>query len=250
LHSFFAGSRRQTIARSAAIGAIILLSGLVGRRGLVRRPTPQPSPAALVGFTLLTQEVDPDPAAQERLRGNLDTVGGALTPDQRRVLELVVAVRGLASGGQTDWVSAEQRCRGLGWPRCDRPALEALKRRGRPSEEDRREVDSAVALTIANVTWALGSEEAVRSMFRTELDRIPESKGRQRARVFLRFGIVDTNFDGQAALFNQACAADSEICDRDRMEQATRREVEARFVAPGNAMPVYFVGHPRPAGPK
>ena len=173
-----------------------------------------------------------------------------MAPDQRRVFDLVVAVRGLENEGQADWDKAEQLCRGLGWPRCDRPALEALKRRSRPSDDDRKDFQSAVALTIANATWALGSEDAARKMFRTELDRIPESNGRQRARVFLRFGIVDTNFDGQAALFNQACAADAEICDRERMKDATAREVEARFVAPGNAMPVYFVGHPRLAGPK
>jgi hypothetical protein len=243
------GSRLQAINRIGAVVGIILMAVLV-RRGLGRRPTPKPSPAALVGFTLLMHEVDPDPDAQARLAANLAKVGAALAPDQRRVLDLVVAVRGLESAGQTDWAKAEQLCRGVDWPRCDRPALEELKRRSRPSEEDRKDFDSAVALTIANATWALGSEDAARKMFRTELDRIPESKGRQRARVFLRFGAIDTNFDGQAALFNQACAADPEICERERMKEATAREVEARFVAPGNAMPLYFVGHPRLAAPK
>jgi len=87
-------------------------------------------------------------------------------------------------------------------------------------------------------------------MFRAELDRIPEADGRARGRVFLRFAIIDTNFDGQAALFAQACAADGRICDRERMKEATQREVEARLVAPGNVMPLYFVGHPRLAGPQ
>jgi len=243
------GSRLQVIGRVGVIAGVILMSVFV-RRGLRPPPVPKLSPAALVGFTLFMHEVDPDPAAQARLRANLATVGAALAPEQRRVLDLVVAVRGLESAGQTDWDKAEQLCRGLGWPRCDRPALAVLKRRSRPSDDERKDFESAVALTIANATWALGSEDAARRMFRIELDRIPESNGRQRARVFLRFGIVDTNFDGQAALFNQACAADAEICDRERMKEATAREVEARFVAPGNAMPVYFVGHPRLAGPK
>ena len=66
---------------------------------------------------------------------------------------------------------------------------------------------------MANVTWAFGSEEAARKMFRSELDRIPEAQGPQRARVFLRFGIIEINPDGQAALFAQACAADARLSD-------------------------------------
>jgi len=92
--------------------------------------------------------------------------------------------------------------------------------------------------------------DAARKMFRAELDRIPDADGPGRARVFLRFATIDTNFDGQAALFAQACAADARICDRDKMQEATEREVKARFVAPGNVMPLYFVGHPRLAGPQ
>jgi hypothetical protein len=34
------------------------------------------------------------------------------------------------------------------------------------------------------------------------------------------------------------------------MKQATEREVQARFVPPGNVMPVFFVGHPKLAGGK
>lgn len=243
------GSRLQAISRVGVIAGVILVSVLV-RRGLRSRAVPKPSPAALVAFTLMMPDGNVDRDAQAWLHTNLQAVAATLAPDRRRVFDLIVAVRGLENEGRADWTGAERLCRGLGWPRCDRPALEELKRRSRPSEEDRKDFDAAVALTIANATWALGSEEAARQMFRTELDRIPESRGRQRARVFLRFGIVDTNFDGQAALFNQACVADPEICERDRMKEATRREVEARFVAPGNAMPVYFVGHPRLAGPK
>ena len=34
------------------------------------------------------------------------------------------------------------------------------------------------------------------------------------------------------------------ICDRERLKQAAEREVQARFVPPGNVVPLYFGGHP------
>lgn len=101
------------------------------------------------------------------------------------------------------------------------------------------------AAARADAIWARGDETAVRDMFRAELARLPESDGARRARVFLRFGIIDTNPDAQAARFAQACAADPAICDYDRLKQAAEREVRARFVAPGNQLPLYFGGHPR-----
>ena len=101
------------------------------------------------------------------------------------------------------------------------------------------------AAARADAIWARGDEAAVRDMFRTELDRLPESDGKRRARVFLRFGIIDTNPDGQAALFAQACAADPALCDDARLRQAAELEVRARSVAPGNHLPLYFGGHPR-----
>ena len=101
---------------------------------------------------------------------------------------------------------------------------------------------------MANVTWAFGSEEAARKMFRSELDRIPEAQGPRRARVFLRFGIIEINPDGQAALFAQACAADARLSDH--LKEAAQEEVRARFVPPGNVLPLYFGsgGHPPISG--
>jgi hypothetical protein len=125
-----------------------------------------------------------------------------------------------------------------------------MQRRGRLSGAAlRKDPMTASALAIADITWAFGGEDAARKMFRTELDRIPDTDGPGRARVFLRFAIVDTNLDGQAALFAQACAADATLCDRDKMKAATQREVAGRAVAPGNVMPVYFAGHPKLSGP-
>jgi hypothetical protein len=181
-------------------------------------------------------------------RIDVGAVRAALAPDSRGAFDLVVALQGLDRGGAADWGRAEQLCRGLRWPRCDRSALEEMQRRGRLPGAARKDPVGAAARAVADVTWAFGSEDAARKMFRAELDRIPDTDGPGRARVFLRFGIIDTNFDGQAALFNQACTADAAICDH--MKEAAAREVQARLVAPGNVMPVYFVGHPRLAGPR
>lgn len=177
--------------------------------------------------------------------GDVDGIRAKLAPDSRGVFDLLVALHGSRRGSQTDWAAAERLCRGLGWPKCDRPSLEELKRASWPSSSANEETRAALA--VADATWAFGSEESARKMFRTELDRIPEIDGQGRARVLLRFGILDSNPDGQAALFNQACAASASLCDQ--MKEAAMREVRARFVPPGNVLPLYFGGgHPPIAG--
>ena len=185
-------------------------------------------------------------------RVDVTGIRAALPADSRGTFDLLVALRP-PRGGAADWDAAERICRGLSWLRCDRPALEVLRNQvvsvfGRDQDRD-HDPTSAAALAVADATWAFGSENAARKMFRTELDRLPD--GPQRARVFLRFGIIDTNPDGQAALFNQACNADPQICDH--MKEAALREVRARFVPPGNVLPLYFSngrGHPPIAGPR
>jgi len=183
-------------------------------------------------------------------RPDVAAVRAALPAESRGPFDLLLALRP-ARGGAADWGRAERICRELAWPRCDRPALELLQQQSRPLFDGAGAPASVAALAVADATWAFGSEEAARKMFRTELDRLPETDGPRRARVFLRFGIIDTNPDGQAALFNQACVADAQICDH--MKEAALREVRARFVPPGNVLPLYFSngrGHPPiPAGP-
>jgi hypothetical protein len=111
------------------------------------------------------------------------------------------------------------------------------------SARERASLESAPALAVANATWAFGTVDSVKKMVRTELDRLPESEGPARSRVFLRLGIVDRNPDGQAAVFAAACAADPRICNQ--MREALERETQARLVAPGNRLPLFFVGeHP------
>jgi len=172
----------------------------------------------------------------------------ALPSDSQPVFGLLAALQDLNGPA---WQKAEEICLTLGWPRCDRLVLEELQRRTRPPRRASRgfkDGQEAAALAIADATWAFGSEEAVRRMFRVELDRIPESDGARRARVFVRFGVIDGNYDGQAALFAQACVADPNVCDLERLKQAAEREVQARFVPPGNVVPLYFGGHPKMTG--
>ncbi len=114
------------------------------------------------------------------------------------------------------------------------------------SPAERSALETALPFSMANASWALGDVSAVRNMMRTELDRLPESEGPARSRVFVRFGLVDTNPDGQAAVFFQACASDPNVCSREQLKAAIEREIAVRFVAPGNQLPLYVIdGHPR-----
>ena len=98
------------------------------------------TPLARVGFALREDNLKTTPEAWSALRADVDAVrsefaGQTHEPEReqaRDVFDLVVAVRGLKSAGNSDWGQAELLCRALKWPRCDRPALEELKARSRP----------------------------------------------------------------------------------------------------------------------
>ena len=235
--------RRRALIGTCFIVAAAALGSVLGARGLLPFGRGRPStPLARIGLALQGG------SASASLRTDVEAVRAGVTPEDLGIFDLVVALRGLDGAGSTDWGRAEALCRGLRWPRCDRPALEEMKRRSRPSDVDRSDLDAALPLAMANVTWAFGSEEAARKMFRRELDRIPESEDPRRARVFLRFGIIETNPVGQAALFAQACAADARLADH--LKEAAQEEVRARLVPPGNVLPLYFGsgGHPPISG--
>jgi hypothetical protein len=136
-------SKTQTMApgaarRAALVGLYLFALGtgyLLGERGKFPvRPFPQAtsSPLARLGIALSTQPLTLSPEGWTALRADVEAVLAMQKPEPRAVLELVVAVRGLASGGTPAWAEAEQRCKALRWPRCDRPALEALAKRSRP----------------------------------------------------------------------------------------------------------------------
>jgi hypothetical protein len=116
------------------------------------------------------------------------------------------------------------------------------------SKSEQSALESAPRLAVANAIWAMGSEDAVKRMLRSELDRLPETEteSRARARVFVRFGIIDSNPDGQAAVFFQACVSDPTLCDRAKLIAFAERETRVRFVEPGQRLPLYLMsGHPQ-----
>ena len=90
------------------------------------------TPLARVGFVLREQNAQGGPTAWQALRRDVEAFRQASKPEERGVVDLVVALRGLDSDGVTDWGKAEQLCRALKWPRCDRASLEEMKRRSRP----------------------------------------------------------------------------------------------------------------------
>ena len=132
----------------------------------------------------------------------------------------------------------------LGYARANGERAQFAQATAALSLTERAALESAPKLAVANAIWALGNEDAVKKMLRSELDRLPEAEGRARARVFVRFGIVDSNPDGQAAVFFQACAADQSLCERPALIAAAERETRARFVEPGQHLPLYLTsGH-------
>lgn len=135
---------------------------------------------------------------------------------------------------------------GVGRMRADDTAGTFVAATSNLGEPRQRELEQVPAFALADATWALGDRDSVKRMFRAELDRLPE--GPARARVLIRFGLFDTNPDGQAAVFSQACADDARVCD-DGLKVAAAREAEQRLVAPGNVLPTFLTGgHPALGG--
>jgi hypothetical protein len=85
-----------------------------------------------MGFALRENDLKATPEAWAALAGDVDTVRTRFAGQERDVLDLVIAVRGLKSAGNSEWSQSERLCRALKWPRCDRSALEELKARSRP----------------------------------------------------------------------------------------------------------------------
>lgn len=113
---------------------------------------------------------------------------------------------------------------------------------------ERGELEGAPYRTVANAAWRLGRWSSAKTAVKAELDHLPENGGPARARALLRFAALDDNPEGQAAVAAQACGADPSICDH--LKEAVERETSVRLVAPGNQVPLYFLGgHPRIPGP-
>ena len=111
------------------------------------------------------------------------------------------------------------------------------------SAADSAALRAAPMRAVGNAAWALGSADSVKETAKWELDQLAQGEVVRRVQLLLRFGIVDTNPDGQAAIFGQVCVADPQVCDH--LKDAAERETRARLVAPGNHLPLFFIaGHP------
>ncbi len=123
--------------RAALVGVYLLAATLgyvLGARGAFadRGQYSSTTPLARIGFVLREQRLAANSDAWAILPRDVDSVRPQLKPADRDVFELVVALRGLATGGKADFEKAGQICRTLKWPRCDQVALEELQRRCRP----------------------------------------------------------------------------------------------------------------------
>jgi hypothetical protein len=90
------------------------------------------TPLARVGLALQADAAATGPEAWAALRADVEAVRAGGTIQDRDAFDLVVALRGLATDGDSDWDGAQKLCQRLAWPRCDRAALEEMKRRSRP----------------------------------------------------------------------------------------------------------------------
>ena len=111
------------------------LGYLIGAKGVPPfHPTPA-SPAlarARVGWVLSQPDPQANPEAWDALGADTALVRESWPPAMRKVFDLVAAVRGLKTGGKSDWTEAGQLCRALKWSRCDQASLEELRVRSRP----------------------------------------------------------------------------------------------------------------------
>jgi hypothetical protein len=85
-----------------------------------------------MGLALRDGTSNADPASLSLLSRDVDRVRVSLGVPERDAFELVVALRGLKTGGKPDVGGAEQSCRALKLARCDARALELLQKRSAP----------------------------------------------------------------------------------------------------------------------
>jgi hypothetical protein len=124
-------SRRDALIGSYLIAAVLgyFWGGL---QSAVSSELAGSSALARVGLALQRQSASGWKESPAQLAADIERVRADFTGEQRNVFDLVVALRGLANQGHSEWHQAEALCRGLKWPRCDRPALEEMKRRSTP----------------------------------------------------------------------------------------------------------------------
>lgn len=112
--------------------------------------------------------------------------------------------------------------------------------------EQLKALEAVPARAMDNAVWTLSSAEVAQKLVKFELDRVDD--GARRARLLIRFGLIDRNFDGQAAVFAAACTMDASLCDQIHLRDAAEHEAGLRFVAPGNHLPLALIGGHPPIG--
>lgn len=108
--------------------------------------------------------------------------------------------------------------------------------------QQRAILEAAPHLAIADAAWQLADIKTTQAITRAELDRLaPE--GYERARALVRFALLDSNPDGQAAALSQACIAHAPTCEQ--LADSARQQAATRWVGAPPALPLSLVGgHP------
>lgn len=114
--------------------------------------------------------------------------------------------------------------------------------------KDLKLLEAVPARAMNNAVWTLSSAEVAQKLVKFELDKLDDADGVRRARLLIRFGLVDRNFDGQAAVFAAACTSDASLCEGLRLRDAAEHEAGLRFVSPGNHLPLALLGGHPPVG--
>jgi hypothetical protein len=112
-----------------------VLGGVLGARGLLPFGAVFPSsstPLARVGYALRSSEPTASAEDWAALRRDVELVRAGWKTEEPATFDLVVALRGLDAGGNSEWNRAQGLCRSLAWPHCDQRALEEMKRRSKP----------------------------------------------------------------------------------------------------------------------
>lgn len=112
--------------------------------------------------------------------------------------------------------------------------------------EESKRLEAVPARAMDNAVWPLSAAEVAQKLVKFELDRAED--GARRARLLIRFGLIDRNLDGQAAVFAAACTMDATLCDQIRLRDAAEHEAGLRFVPPGNHLPLSLIGGHPPIG--
>lgn len=118
-----------TYVAAAGLGYVLGVRGLLPYGPLASSTS---TPLARVGLALRDGVAKADPASLALLGGDTQSIRTSLGQPERDAFDLVVALRGLRSGGKPDVAAAEQACRALKLARCDGRALEVLQKRSAP----------------------------------------------------------------------------------------------------------------------